>query len=145
MRSRSCDALWRVVRSSLTYAASADSLTPSPEVLRESICACVPIAVATPSLPQSPDLFYQSHVSAGSLDTTEPLPFAHFQTFEDCRRSVELWDEQYGKQSQPAHQTCHLEQICHVKRNREEGTTGVVRGLICFLQSCFVGLQHINS
>lgn len=33
-----------------------------------------------------------------------------------------------GKHSQPAHQTCHLEQICHVKRNREEGKTGVVRG-----------------
>lgn len=33
-----------------------------------------------------------------------------------------------GKHSQPAHQTCRLEQICHVKRNREEGKTGVVRG-----------------
>lgn len=33
-----------------------------------------------------------------------------------------------GKHSQPAHQTCHLEQICHIKRNCEEGKTGVVRG-----------------
>lgn len=129
MRSRSCDTLWRVVRSSLTYAVSADSLTPSPEVLRESICACVPIAVATPSLPQTPDLF---------LPKSRLCRFSwHHRAFAVCSFS-DIWGLSTprgvvrravdGKHSQPAHQTCRLEQICHVKRNREEGKTGVVRG-----------------